>query len=515
MGDATGGVHLQGGSIPLTMLPPAGRGSSALHRRFAPPEVYGPAGPTRYRLLPFRFTPLDAHRVVATNFAGDYIVLPRERIRALISHDLVRDDPEYADLKARHFLLDEASDVSLDLLAAQYRTSKEPLANFTALHLFVVTLRCDHSCGYCQVSRVSENRSAFDMTPDTADRAVDLMFRSPSPGLKVEFQGGESLLNFDLIKRIVERVEARNVTERRGIQFVIATNLSPLTDEMLLYMQEHGIFVSTSLDGPPDLHNENRPRPGRDSYERAVSGIERVRTALGHDSVAALMTTTRLSLGQPEAIVDEYVRLGFDRIFLRWMSPYGFAARTQQWIGYDQLDWQTFYRRGLDHILRLNAAGINIREEYASIVLGKLLTPYGTTYVDLQSPTGLGISTVVYNYDGDIYMSDEGRMLAETGDRSFRLGNVHADSYENLFYSDHLQQLVVETMSEGIPMCAECAFQPACGTDPTFHKATQGDVVGHRPTSDYCRRNMFVMKLLVSLLEDDPEAAATLRRWAR
>jgi hypothetical protein len=70
-------------------------------------------------------------------------------------------------------------------------------------------------------------------------------------------------------------------------------------------------------------------------------------------------------------------------------------------------------------------------------------------------------------------------------------------------------------MSVGIPMCTECAFQPICGTDPTFHKATQGDVVGHRPTSDYCGRNMYIMKLLITLLEDDPEAAAILRRWAR
>jgi His-Xaa-Ser system radical SAM maturase HxsB len=514
-GDLMDAPRERGRALPLPVLPVAGSTPVGLHRRFAGPETYAPAGPTSYRLLPFRFTPLDDKRVVATNFAGDYIVLPRSTLHGLIRHELTRDHVQYADLKSRHFLLDDASDVALDLLAAQYRTSKEPLANFTALHLFVVTLRCDHSCGYCQVSRVSENRSAFDMTPETADRAVDLMFQSPSPGLKVEFQGGESLLNFDLIRRIVERVEARNAAERRAIQFVIATNLSPLTDEMLDYMKEHGIYVSTSLDGPRALHNANRPRPGGDSYDRAISGIARVREALGHDGVAALMTTTRFSLDQPEAIVDEYVRLGFTRVFLRWMSPYGFAAKTGQRIGYDWADWQAFYRRGLDHILRLNAAGVSIREEYASIILGKLLTPYGTTYVDLQSPTGLGISTVVYNYDADVYMSDEGRMLAETGDRSFRLGNVHADSYEDLFYSDRLQQLVLETMSEGIPMCADCAFQPICGTDPTFHRATQGDVVGHRPTSDYCRRNMFVMKLLVSLLEDDAKAAATLRRWAR
>src|SRR4030095_9144784 len=120
-----------------------------------------------------------------------------------------------------------------------------------------------------------------------------------------------------------------------------------------------------------------------------------------------------------------------------------------------------------------------------------------------------------YNYDGDVYMSDESRMLAEAGDRSFRLGNVATHSYEELFHCDRLVDLVLSTMSEGIPMCADCAFQPTCGTDPTFHKATQGDAVGHRPSSAFCQRNLFVMRLLVTLMEDDPVAARTLRQWTR
>ena len=47
----------------------------------------------------------------------------------------------------------------------------------------------------------------------------------------------------------------------------------------------------------------------------------------------------------------------------------------------------------------------------------------------------------VYNYDGDVYAADEGRMLAEMGDTSFRLGNVHADSYADLFGGGRLRAL--------------------------------------------------------------------------
>ncbi len=64
-------------------------------------------------------------------------------------------------------------------------------------------------------------------------------------------------------------------------------------------------FLSTSIDGPAELHNRNRPIPGRNAYERTVKGIELARRIIGYDSVSALMTTTKKSLEYPIEIVDE------------------------------------------------------------------------------------------------------------------------------------------------------------------------------------------------------------------
>src|SRR4029453_3500506 len=94
-------------------------------------------------------------------------------------------DPHYLELKAKHFLRDADSDVAVDLLALKARTKYQRLANFTGLHIFVVALRCEHSCPYCQVSRQSDDRLAFDMSQETATKALELVFRSPSPALKV------------------------------------------------------------------------------------------------------------------------------------------------------------------------------------------------------------------------------------------------------------------------------------------------------------------------------------------
>lgn len=483
---------------------------------FHPPSHFERASANgTYRLLPFRFMRWHGGDVLLTNEVGEFIFLATDVFSAFVEQRLNHAHPAYTDLKAKHFLHDSPSIVPLQLLATKYRTKKSFLEGFTSLHMFVVTLRCDHSCPYCQVSRVNEDRTRFDMSVQTAARSIDLMFQSPSPTLKIEFQGGESLLNFNLIKWVVSHVLERNATEGRDIQFVIATNLAPLTDEILVFCREHSIGLSTSLDGPEFLHNRNRPRPGGDSHQLAVANLRKARTALGHDRVSALMTTTEASLQYPREIIDEYVAQGFDSIFLRALSPYGFAVRSRMAFRYEAAQFVDFYNTSLNYIIELNRRGTPLVEVYTQILLQKMLTPFATGYVDLQSPTGAGIAAVVYNYDGDVYASDESRMLAEMGDTSFRLGNVHQDSYASIFGGARLRAIVEGSCLETLPGCSECAFAPYCGADPILNWATQGDPIGHRPTSAFCAKQMAVFRRLFELIRNgDAFTRELLVRWA-
>src|SRR5450759_2084666 len=153
-------------------------------------ESYKPTS-HQYQLLPFRFTELNNQSYVVTNLAGEFIVLPKDIIPRLINHDLSDDNSFYVELRARHFLVDQSTDLARDLLAIKVRSRYERLADFTSLHMFVVSLRCEHSCHYCQVSRQSDNKLQFDMSLADADAALGLALRSPSPAIKIEFQGGE------------------------------------------------------------------------------------------------------------------------------------------------------------------------------------------------------------------------------------------------------------------------------------------------------------------------------------
>lgn len=482
--------------------------------KFAPRNTF--AGDTGYRLLPLRFRrlPWDETRVLVTSMAGDWLIAQHKDFERVVEGKLDCTEPLFAEMEARHLIAADPSHSTLAPLLSQYRTRKSYLEHGPALHIFVVSLRCHHTCAYCQVSRKPVGNTIFDMSEATAAHAVERLFEWPSPTLTVEFQGGEPLLHFARVRALVEAIEQRNRSEGRTLRFVIASTLHDLTDEQLAFMRDHQFELSTSLDGPEWLHNANRPRPERDSYQRTVEGIERGRKVLGEDAVSALTTLTRRSLEAPREIIDEYRKLGFRSIFLRPLSPYGFARKTEGRIGYPMADFLQFYEVALDHLLAVNRAGYFMEETYGRMLLSQLLTPFSHGYVDLRSPTGAGLGAVVYDYDGRVYPSDEARMLASMGDHAFALGRVD-ESVSTWLDSPAMQRVLAAGVAEALPTCADCAYVPLCGADPIDHYARQGDTIGHRPTSDFCRKQMGLFDLLLQRWE---QGSATDQRiledWA-
>ncbi|WP_338661296.1 His-Xaa-Ser system radical SAM maturase HxsB [Pararoseomonas sp. SCSIO 73927] len=480
--------------------------------RFQTIDAYAP-GDGQLSLLPLRFERLSAGRVVVANAVGDLLVLSQAELDRLVALALRPGDGLYERATERLLVAREGAKAPLQLLALRLRSRMAFLRDATALHILVVTLRCEHSCPYCQVSRRNTGAERYDMSEETALLALEVAMDSPSKAIKVEFQGGEPLLNFPLIRFAVEAAERMATVRGKVVEFVIATNLALLDDEILTFCRDHHIHLSTSLDGPADLHNRNRPRPGGNSHALAVAGIQRVQEVLGRDRVGALMTTTDASLDRVEEIIDEYVGLGLDGVFLRPLSPYGFAMKTRWYDGYDSDRWLAFYERGLRHILDLNHRGIRFPEFYASLLLQRILTDQPIGYVDLRSPAGIGIGALVYNYDGKVFASDEGRMLAEMGDRTFELGKLGETDYASLVTSERLIDLVGGTLSQTSPECATCAYEAHCGADPVYHHATQGDAVGIKPLSGFCARQKGILRLLLEILDRGGKDAAVLRSW--
>ena len=468
-----------------------------------------------YSFLPFRFNRINTDEVFVSNEVGEFAFISDEDFKKLIKKELQPNSDTLLNLKAKQIITDTEVEPVIEMLATKYRTKKSFLDKFTALHMVVATLRCNSNCTYCQVSKKYISDKNFDLDKPTAKKIVDNIFKSPSPFIKIEFQGGEPLLNFEIIKYIIELAELKNVFKKKNLEFVICTNLTLINEKILKFLKGHKVYISTSIDGPKDLHIKNRPlQEIENSYDLVIDKIKLCREYLGEDSVSALMTTTSYSLGRFKEIIDTYVSLGFNSIFLRPLNPYGFAKRDKHFLAYSVDKFVDNYKEGLNYIIDLNLKGTFFIEGFANILLTRILTPFATGFMDLQSPAGVAINGVIYDYDGNVYVSDEGRMLAAMGDNKFLMGNVKENTYQEIFNSEFIHSIINNACLESLPECSYCAYQSYCGADPVRNYSEQNDIIGHRPTSEVCRKNKEIFKFFFQLIrQNDPKINRVLWSW--
>jgi uncharacterized protein len=135
--------------------------------------------------LPFRFERRDGDYLLS-NMVGDFVVLTHDEFGRLVDLRVAPGDGLYEKAYAAHLITRQGQQAQYQLLALRLRSRMAFLRQVTPLHLFVVTLRCEHSCPYCQVSRQSTDRSRYDMSEETAQRALKIALDSPSRRIKIE-----------------------------------------------------------------------------------------------------------------------------------------------------------------------------------------------------------------------------------------------------------------------------------------------------------------------------------------
>ena len=341
-----------------------------------------------------------------------------------------------------------------------------------------------------------------------AKRAVDIALQSPNNYLSFEFQGGEPLSNFDTIRHIVEYTETKNTTKQ--IEFNLVSNLTLLTEDIADYIKRHDIKVSTSIDGNMLVHNTNRQyRSGKGTFDDVISGIKRLRNK--DVEVGAILTTTRQSLDHPNEIVDAYVSLGLTNVFIRPLTPLGCASNQWSKIGYSPEQFITFYNKCFDYILDLNEQGVNVKEGTAILILPKILYGNPVNYMELRSPCGAGIGQLAYYYDGNVYTCDEGRMLSEMGDDSFRLGNVYQNTYNDLINNPSCKAACISSVLESLPECSSCVYNPFCGTCPVVNLAQNKNIFQKTAHSYRCKINAGIMDKIFSILNSNKKQM--IEKW--
>lgn len=124
-----------------------------------------------------------------------------------------------------------------------------------------ITQQCNLRCEYCIYSGKYENREHDDKTMsfEVAKKGVDYIFNHSQNRnrLMFGFYGGEPLLNYKLIQKVVEYVKNRNL-EGKEIEYYMTTNGTLLSDAVIKFLVENDFHLTISFDGPQCVHDKMR-----------------------------------------------------------------------------------------------------------------------------------------------------------------------------------------------------------------------------------------------------------------
>jgi uncharacterized protein len=179
----------------------------------------------------FRFKKLNG-KILITNDIGGWHFLDEDEFASYVQGKL-EDGPLYEALKNKLFI--KGPDYEAQM-AAVYRKKNSFLFFGPTLHMIVTTLRCNHACKYCHAAVAPMTAKDLDMTVETAEKVVDTIFYSSSPNLTIEFQGGESLVNWKVVQFVIGYAKQKAYFLKKNLTFSLVTNLSLMDDEKLTYL---------------------------------------------------------------------------------------------------------------------------------------------------------------------------------------------------------------------------------------------------------------------------------------
>ena len=265
-----------------------------------------------YKLNYFNFKK-NNNNYLLTNDIGEYAFIENEEFEKLVNKCKLKEETQ-KELLEKGFIYETNKELFTENMYLKLRNQKEYLLTATTLHIFVVSKNCNFNCVYCQAGNLNQKQD-YEMSIETAKRSADIALQAPNKYLSFEFQGGEPLTNFEVIKYIVEY--SKENANGKQIDYNVVSNLTLLTDEMIDFFKENNVSICTSIDGNEELQNRNRPYKDGNSYRKTVEQIEKLREK--GINVSAIETTTKYSLNKFKEVVDEYIKLKLNSIFINYI----------------------------------------------------------------------------------------------------------------------------------------------------------------------------------------------------
>ncbi len=168
-----------------------------------------------------------------------------------------------------------------------------------------VTNKCNLSCTYCYeygedkiVDTEYGSKPKF-MSEETAREAVDFMLRESGTNrvAHLTFFGGETLLNFKVLKKTLAYARTQGALMGKEVEFSLTTNATLLRPEVIEWLVDNEVGVTISMDGPKESQDKFRVfKNGMGSYELVLPKIKELLRRHTSRPIGARVTLTRQNL---------------------------------------------------------------------------------------------------------------------------------------------------------------------------------------------------------------------------
>jgi uncharacterized protein len=328
-----------------------------------------------------------------------------------------------------------------------------PPADFPLQALVLnVTNQCNLACTYCYEFGADKIATPSGkpkyMTKETARASIDLLLAESAgrKGVHVTFFGGETLMNFPLVRDIVAYANGAAAALGKGITYSLTTNATLLTDPIIEFIAENAIGVTVSIDGPSDIQDHHRVyRSGKGSYEVIEP---RLRALIARQQSRAVTARVTLTQGVTDVVrIFRHLKdeLGFHEVGFAPVTNSGERdyALGDTGMGDVLAGFHALADEWLEHALRGEMHGFtNVTETIGELIQG----------VNKSHPCGAALALMGVSASGDLSPCHR-----FTDADTHTMGNV-ADGIDRAKQKDFLDRGHVGAKYE----CQSCWARPLC-----------------------------------------------------
>ena len=175
---------------------------------------------------------------------------------------------------------------------------------------------CNLACKYCFAEEGEYHGKRELMSFEVGKKALDFLVANSGSrtNLEVDFFGGEPLMNFEVVKQLVEYGRSLEEANNKKFRFTLTTNGVLLNDEILEFANKEMGNLVLSLDGRKEVNDRMRPkRGGQGSYDTIVPKFQKAAESRNQMNYYVRGTYTRNNLDFAKDVIH-MADLGFEQI---------------------------------------------------------------------------------------------------------------------------------------------------------------------------------------------------------